>query len=143
MTASLGNLPDGVPQLPDSATLATMRKGARKRKVPRLSVGTSARLPGVGETKILDADGDICIEWQLVGHETRRFSFKKLSLSPELEALRLEVGWLMASIFLLHGSQVRDQIPGPNEAMRESSPYFEAEARWRHWAVAPAGHMIF
>jgi hypothetical protein len=70
------------------------------------------------------------------------FTFDDLSLNPDLEAQRLEVGWLIANLWMIEGRKVRDAIPGPNEAMRESSWYFEAEDRWRHWSQVSAGHMI-
>ena len=34
------------------------------------------------------------------------------------------------------------RVAGPNEAMRESSRFFEAEDMWRHWSQVPAGYMI-
>ena len=61
---------------------------------------------------------------------------------PDLAAQRLEVGWLIANLRMIEGRHVRDAIPGPNGAMRESSRYFEAEDRWRHWSQVRAGHMI-
>ena len=53
------------------------------------------------------------------------------------------MGWVIANAFMVDGRRIRDAIPGPNEAMRESAYFFNAEARWRHWAQVMPGHMIF
>jgi hypothetical protein len=120
-----------------------MRRKARRRKVPQLQVDAHGRLPGVGEFKIIDVSGTVHLEWQMQDGAWKRFSFDELSRNPGLASERLEVGWLVANLWLLQGRRVRDSIPGPNEAMRESARFFDAEDRWRHWAQVPAGHMIF
>jgi hypothetical protein len=88
-------------------------------------------------------DGARYLEWQMHGGAWKRFEFDDLSRNPNLAAERLEVGWLIANIFLFEGRRVRESIPGPNEAMRESARFFEEEGRWRHWAQVRAGHMVF
>jgi hypothetical protein len=130
-----------LPPLPTAETLVIKRNKARKRKVPKVDVGSAGHLPGVGQFKIIEVDGAVCLEWQMADSETKRFTFDDLSQNPDLEAQRLEVGWLIANLWMIEGRKVRDAIPGPNEAMRESSRYFEAEDRWRHWSQVSAGHM--
>lgn len=132
-----------IPPLPEPADLDVMRRKARKRKVPQLQVDAHGRLPGVGEFKIIEVSGTIHLEWQVGGGAWKRFSFDELSKNPDLAGERLEVGWLIANLWLLQGRAVRNAIPGPNEAMRESARFFDAEDRWRHWAQVHAGHMIF
>jgi hypothetical protein len=34
---------------------------------------------------------------------------------------------------------ILNSIGGPNEAMREASPFFKLADDWYHWAVVPAG----
>ncbi|MBP0447316.1 hypothetical protein J8J14_21325 [Roseomonas sp. SSH11] len=132
-----------LPPLPKTEDLEAVRRKARKRKVPQLQVDAYGRLPGVGDFKIIDVSGTAHLEWQMQDGACKRFSFDELSRNPGLAGERLEVGWLVANLWLLQGRRVRDSIPGPNEAMRESARFFDAEDRWRHWAQVPAGHMIF
>jgi hypothetical protein len=132
-----------LPPLPGEEALKSMRKKARKRKIPNPKVGSSGRLPGVGEFRIVENDGVVCLQWQMADSEPKRFSFDALSRDPDRAEQRLEVGWLIANLWMVEGHRIRDAIPGPNEAMRESAPYFDSEERWRHWAQVAAGHMLF
>lgn len=132
-----------LPPLPLLPQLEAMRRKARKKKVPQLPLGTHGRLPEVGEFRITDVSGVVHLEWQLSGTAWRSYSFGELSRDPDLAGERLEVGWLVANLWLLEGHRVRASIPGPNEAMRESARFFDAEDRWRHWAQVSAGHMLF
>ena len=45
----------------------------------------------------------------------------------------------LSNIFKEQGSNILNSIGGPNEAMREASPYFKLADDWYHWAVVPAG----
>jgi hypothetical protein len=132
-----------LPPLPREEALKVLRKKARKRKIPNIKVGSSGRLSGIGEFKIVGNGGVVCLEWQMAGGEPKRFAFDALSRDPDLAEQRLEVGWLIANVWMVEGRRIRDAIPGPNEAMRESARYFDAEERWRHWAQVAAGHMVF
>jgi hypothetical protein len=132
-----------LPPLLGEEALTVMRKNARKRKVPNIEVGSSGRLPGVGEFRIVENGGVVCLEWQMADGEPKRLAFDALSRDPDLAEQRLEVGWLIANLWMVKGRRVRDAIPGPNEAMRESARYFDAEERWRYWAQVAAGHMVF
>jgi hypothetical protein len=132
-----------LPPLPTAGALEAMRKKARKQKIPKVVVGSHGCLPGVGEFRIVEDDSAACLEWQVVGGKPNKFAFDALSRDSKLAEQRLEVGWLIANTFMVDGRRIRDAIPGPNEAMRESARYFDAEARWRHWAQVSSGHMIF
>jgi hypothetical protein len=137
-----GKSPIELPPLPTAEALTIMRKKARKRKVPKVDVGSHGHLHGVGQFKIIETDGAVSLEWQIADSETKRFTFEDLCQNPDFDAQRLEVGWLIANIWMIEERKVRDAIPDPNEAMRESSRYFEAEDTWRHWSQVLAGHMI-
>ena len=132
-----------LPSLPGEEALKVMRKKARKRKIPNIKVGSSGCLPGVGEFRIVENGGVVCLEWQMADGAPKRFAFDALSRDPDLAEQRLEVGWLTANVWMVEGRRIRDAIPGPNEAMRESARYFDAEERWRYWAQVAAGHMVF
>ena len=58
--------------LPTAEALSMMRKNARKRKVPKLDVGSHGHLPGVGQFKIIEAEGTVCLEWQMTDGITKR-----------------------------------------------------------------------
>lgn len=132
-----------LPPLPKAEHLEAMGRKARKKKVPHLPADLHGQLPGIGEFKIVDAGGTIHLEWQIQDGPRKRFGFDELSRDVGLASERLEVGWLIADLWLAHGHRIRNSIPSPNEAMRESARFFDAEDRWRHWAQVPAGHMIF
>jgi hypothetical protein len=132
-----------LPPLPTAGALEAMRKKARKQKIPKVVVGSHGCLPGVGEFRIVEDDSAACLEWQVVGGNPNKFAFDALSRDSKLAEQRLEVDWLIANAFMVDGRRIRDAIPGPNEAMRESAYFFNAEARWRHWAQVTPGHMIF
>ena len=85
-----------LPPLPGEEALKVMRKKARKRKIPNIKVGSSGCLPGVGEFKILENGGVVCLEWQMADGEPKRLAFDALSRDPELLEQRLEVDWLIA-----------------------------------------------
>jgi len=133
----------GLPPAPDANTLDAWRRKARKRKVPSLYLGMEGCLPGLGDFKIVERDATPHLEWSMAGASRKCFGFDLLGRDPDLSADRLEIGWLVANFWHVQGRLVRDAIPGPIEAMRESSRYFDAEGRWRHWAQVPAGHMLF
>jgi hypothetical protein len=132
-----------LPPVPDADALDAWRQKARKRKAPTLDLGAHGGLPGLGEFKILEVDGAHHLEWRMAGGPPKCFAFDLLGRDPSLSAERLEVGWLVANLWHVQGRRVRDAIPGPNEAMRESARFFDAEERWRHWAQVPVGHMLF
>jgi hypothetical protein len=69
-----------LPSPPTAETLTIMRKKARKRNVPKVDVGSHGHLPGVGQFKIIEADGAVCLEWQMADSETKRFTFEILTL---------------------------------------------------------------
>ena len=132
-----------LPPPPGEEALKVMRKKARKRKIPNIEVGSSGCLPDVGKFRIAENGGVVYLEWQMADGEPERLAFGALSRDPDLAEQRLEVGWLIANCWMVEGRRIRDAIPGPNEAMRESARYFDAEERWRYWAQVAAGHMVF
>jgi hypothetical protein len=132
-----------LPPLPATEKLEVMRKKARKRKIPSIEVGLHGALPGVGEFRIVENDGVASLEWQTADGEPKRSTFQALSRDPDLAEQRLEVGWLIANCWMVEGRRIRDYIPDPNAAMRETNRFFDAEKKWRHWAQVSAGHMLF
>ena len=132
---------------PNIADLPVLRKGLRKRLVPRVSRGFRGSEPGVGEFVFYQQDADFRAEW-LVGASERiqpwRVAlFTELCIAPAMELERLELGWLIADIAALQGRKVANSIERPSEAMRQAAPYWKNADEWRHWAIVAPGHMKF
>jgi hypothetical protein len=126
--------------------LEEMRKGLRKRKLPKISEQMFGEAPGIGSFKVTIDGSILSIEWVVDGgrnpNEKRKFSFQDLSFSPDLEKERYELGMLMSTIYSEHGREIRNSIPGPHEAMMESNPYFVEAEKWEHWAKVAPGFFL-
>jgi hypothetical protein len=132
---------------PTQLELEELRKGLRKRKLPQISAVMFGQLIGLGSFKVIGDDKELLsIEWQVTAtggrNEKRIYRFSDLSFSPDLEKERYELGMLMSKIFLEHGREIRNSIPGPNEAMKESNPYFVEADKWEHWAKVAPGFFL-
>ncbi len=131
---------------PTTDELVKLRKGLRKRKVPPVFDSMWASQPGIGGFR-LRADGDdFQVEWVTFEKGEKQppkfASWRQLCTDPQVEHLRLEVGWLASDLAGHKGREIMDSIGGPNEAMHEAAPYWKAADDWRHWALVPAGHML-
>ena len=126
--------------------LEELRKGLRKRKLPKISEQMFGEAPGIGSFYVIETDYVLSIEWQLEGSSNtlgkKMYTFENLSLSPDLEQERYELGMLMSTIFSEHGREIRNSIPGPHEAMKESNPYFVEADKWEHWAKVAPGFFL-
>ena len=132
---------------PTPAELPGLRKGLKKRALPKAFDGLWASQPGIGGF-VFEQDGDdLRAEWVAGASEKeqprKKEMFLELCHSPDKEQERLELGWLIADLFTHHAQEVLHSIPGPNEAMREASPFWKMADNWKHWALVPAGHMKF
>ena len=127
--------------------LEELRKGLRKRKLPQISAVMFGQLIGLGSFKVIGDDKELLsIEWQVTAaggkNEKRIYRFSDLSFSPDLEKERYELGMLISKIFSEHGREIRNSIPGPKEAMKESNPYFVEADKWEHWAKVAPGFFL-
>jgi len=132
---------------PTKIEIELMRKGLRKRKLPQISTEMYGNLIGGGSFKVIgEMDGLLSVEWQVTAaggkNEKRIYRFSDLSFSPDLEKERYELGMLISKIFSEHGREIRNSIPGANEAMKESNPYFDAAEKWEHWAKVASGFFL-
>ena len=125
---------------PSPEDLSVLRKGLRKRKPPafELERGEHKRL---GKFLVTRRDGDIFIEWSINERVSRLVSLADLNLKPEHEADRLEVGWLIASMYQLDGIHNCADVADLREIMKMMQWYGRHEDAYRHWALVPAGHM--
>ncbi len=132
-------------QLPTSGELKELRKGLRKRKLPRVFDGMWISEPGVGGAVFYRDGDDYRVEWVAGGNEKemprKKAQFLDLCAQEDMELVRLEVGWVIAECLSAHYSKALRSIPGPKEAMREAQPYLKMYDDWRHWALVPAGRM--
>lgn len=131
---------------PSPDELAKLRKGIRKRKLPKLSSEMMGQSPTFGYFEILENSDGFQLKW-LIGSIDRNAAantafFQDLSFDDSLSAQRYEVGMLISSLFDEYGTQIRREIPGPHEAMQESEPYFREAEKWEHWAIVPAGYFL-
>jgi len=132
---------------PTQLELEELRKGLRKRKLPQISAVMFGQLIGLGSFKVIGDDKELLsIEWQVTAtggrNEKRIYRFSDLSFSPDLEKERYKLGMLISKIFSEHGREIRNSIPGPNEAMKESNPYFAEADKWEHWAKVTPGFFL-
>ncbi len=131
---------------PTDQELLEMRKGLRKRKLPKISEQMFGEAPGIGSFRVTIDGSILSIEWVVDGgsnlKEKRKYTFQDLSFSPELEKERYELGMLMSTIYSEHGREIRNSIPGPHEAMMESNPYFVEAEKWEHWAKVAPGFFL-
>ena len=131
---------------PTDQELLEMRKGLRKRKLPEISEQMFGEAPGIGSFQVIETDYVLSIEWQVEGssntHGKKMYTFENLSMSPDLEKERYELGMLMSTIFFEYGRQIRNSIGGHYEAMKESNPYFTEAFKWEHWAKVAPGFFL-
>ena len=132
---------------PTQLELEELRKGLRKRKLPQISAVMFGQLIGIGSFKVIGDNKELLsIEWQVTAaggkNEKRIYRFSDLSFSPDLEKERYELGMLISKIFSEHGREIRNSIPGPNEAMMASNRYFVEADKWEHWAKVTPGFFL-
>ena len=132
---------------PSQQELEELRKGLRKRKLPQISAVMFGQLIGLGSFKVIGDDKELLsIEWQVTAaggkNEKRVYRFSDLSFSPDLEKERYDLGMLISKIFSEHGREILNSIPGPNEAMMASNPYFVEADKWEHWAKVAPGFFL-
>lgn len=123
--------------------LIEIRKDLKKRKLPNVFDGMWMSEPQIGGAKFEKEADDFVISWVYfidgVKTEVFKSSFQKISSDESLEMDRLRLGITISNICKEQGSKILNSIGGPNEAMREASPYFKLADDWYHWAVVSAG----
>lgn len=133
-------------KLPSQQELQALRKGLRKRKLPRVFDGMWCSEPGIGGMKITAAGDDLHVEWVSfedgVKSDLKHANWSALCADSSLEMQRLEMGLVVSEILQAQGQKVMDSIGHPVEAFNEAKPYRDAAAEWKHWATVEAGHML-
>jgi hypothetical protein len=91
----------------------------------------------LGQFKIFDSPNGPQIEWALPGAQPSKLSIYTLSTDPSLASEKLDIGWIIASMYELDGLHNSDEIPDPREMMKELSKYMRTAEHYQHWAIAP------
>ena len=91
----------------------------------------------IGSVQIIAEDSKWTVIANIWGTQINR-DFHELEQNPNYAEERLKVGWAIYAMFLHDGYNMRASIPGPNEAMEHSAPFFDGAARWVWWAIKPS-----
>lgn len=126
--------------------LQALRKGQRKRKLPRVSDGMWCSEPGIGGVKLTASGSDFHVEWVSfdngVKSAPKHAEWNSLCSDPDLEMQRLEIGLVICEILQAQGQKIMDSIGHPIDAFNEAKPYRDGADEWKHWATVKAGHML-
>lgn len=132
--------------LPTQDELQLLRKGLRKRKLPRVFDGMWCSEPGIGGVKLSAIGSDFHVEWVSfengVKSAPKHAEWSSLCSDPGREMQRFEVGLVISEILRVQGQKVMDSIGHPIDAFNEAKPYHDAADEWKHWATVKAGHML-
>lgn len=141
-----------LPCIPGKSELLALRKGLRKQRIPKITPGWHGEHEQLGSFRICSdlRRGGLLVDWSIVGRPIKTCSLDALCNNPECEKDRLKFGWMVANMALLdmeHELERARDIPHPVYCMREMSRiercYGKLEKRWRHWAIVPAGYMLY
>jgi hypothetical protein len=133
-------------KLPTQQELQALRKGLRKRKLPRIFDGMWCSEPGIGGMKVTASGAGFNIEWvsfdEGVKTALKHADWSSLCLDSSQEMQRLEIGLVVSEIMLAQGQKVMDSIGHPIDAFNEAKPYRDSAENWKHWGLVIAGHML-
>ena len=133
-------------KLPTQLELQALRKGLRKRKLPRIFDGMWCSEPGIGGMKVTASGAGFNIEWvsfdEGVKTALKHADWSSLCLDSSQEMQRLEIGLVVSEIMLAQGQKVMDSIGHPIDAFNEAKPYRDSAENWKHWGLVIAGHML-
>ena len=132
-------------KIPAQEELQILRKGLRKRKVPRVCDGLWCSEPEIGGVKVTALGKDFQLEWVIfvngVKSELKKAVWSELCSDQSLELDRFEIGAVFSEVMQLQGKAVMDSIGHPIASLKESEPYRKVAEDWRHWGIVKAGHM--
>lgn len=130
---------------PSQDELQILRKGLRKRKVPKVFENLCCSEPGIGGVRVTALGKDYQIEWVTfvdgVKLEPRTAFWSELCTHEALEVDRFEIGFIVSEIMQCQAKAVMDSIGHPMAALKEAEPYRKAAEDWKHWGTVKAGHM--
>jgi hypothetical protein len=131
---------------PTPEQLIKLRKGLRKRKLPKLFDGMHYCVPEKGIFNVYEHEQDFRIEYLLgsTDHKAKRnvAFFSELNSSPDLELTRYNIGMLISAAYETESNKVFNFISGPKEGMAACAPILKEADNWAHWAIVKAGHFL-
>ena len=144
-----------IPPLPNKEELKLIRKGLRKKLIPNIELLPSAfEYDGVGKfTKELNGS-DVYLSWETANGTPNNHLLSELCMNAEYEFKRLEFGWMIANFAKIDSASYlsqmrpisyedRNQNQFNKKYEKQEKHFQKIENEWRHWAIVPAGHMLF
>ena len=144
-----------LPPLPNKEELKLIRKGLRKKEVPNIELlPSNFEYEGVGKFAKESIDSDVSLVWKTANGTANNHLLSELCMSAEHELKRLEFGWMIANFAKLDSTSYLSQMRPIsyedrhqnqfNKQYEKQEKHFQKiENDWRHWAIVPAGHMLF
>lgn len=144
-----------LPPLPNKEELKLIRKGLRKKEVPNIELlPPNFEYEGVGKFAKESIDSDVSLVWKTANGTANNHLLSELCMSAEHELKRLEFGWMIANFAKLDSTSYLSQMRPIsyedrhqnqfNKQYEKQEKHFQKiENDWRHWAIVPAGHMLF
>jgi hypothetical protein len=126
-------------KIPDPQELNSLRKTLKKIKPPEPFDGMWCSEPGIGGVRFQKDGDDYVVTWVSFENgaltKPKNVSFNSLSTDASFEHDRLYTGIVIANVMHTQGNKKLQEIPGPNEAMKEANLYFKEAERWYYWAL--------
>lgn len=144
-----------LPPLPNKEELKLLRKGLRKKEVPNIELlPPNFEYEGVGKFAKESIDSDVSLVWETANGTANNHLLSELCMSAEHELKRLEFGWMIANFAKLDSTSYLSQmrpISYEDRHQNQFNKHYEKQEKhfqkiendWRHWAIVPAGHMLF
>lgn len=144
-----------LPPLPNKEELKLIRKGLRKKEVPNIELlPPNFEYEGVGKFAKESIDSDVSLVWETANGTANNHLLSELCMSAENELKRLEFGWMIANFAKLDSTSYlsqmrpisyedRHQNQFNKQYEKQEKNFQKIENDWRHWAIVPAGHMLF
>ena len=144
-----------LPPLPNKEELKSIRKDLRKKEVPNIELlPLNFEYEGIGKFSKQSIDSDVSLVWKTANGTPNNHLLSELCMSAEHEIKRLEFGWMIANFARLDGRNHLNTMRPISysdfhqnlfwKQYSERQKHFQnIENIWRHWAIVPAGHMVF
>ena len=146
---------NNLPLIPDLGELKLIRKGLRKRSVPDVSLlPTEFDYGTAGKFQKITINDELSFNWKTPNDKAKMCLFSNLCFDAAYELDRLELGWMIANFAKIDGLTYLNKLRPIsyedyhqnqfNKLYAKQTKHFQKiENDWRHWAIVPAGHMLF
>jgi hypothetical protein len=128
--------------LPTQSELQEIRKSLKPKKIPKCYSDTKGAWENIGSFAFSEGEHGLQVTWHAFGNKEKTELFKKLCLDESQSESRLELGWLIASIYKAYINDMLLKIPDPAMAQHYTKHESKMFREWKHWALVAAGNMI-